>query len=274
MQQYRPRGFNILPTAVKNILIINGLFFLATFSLGSTFGIDLSNSMGLHYVGSDQFKPFQFITHLFMHGNFMHIFSNMFALWMFGSVLENTWGTKRFLIFYFVTGLGAALIHSSVLGIEFYMINDALEAYRQSPSVETFSLFMKDRFPEFLTGDIQNFMYQWSNTPESASFQEESVQTLEAITRFKENIPTVGASGAVFGLLAGFGMMFPNTLIYLYFFFPIRAKYFVIGYAALELYAGFQDNPGDNVAHFAHLGGALVGYILVRVWKKDRKNFF
>ena len=231
---YRPGNFNELPVVVKNLLIINGLLFLATVSL-SNLGIDLVKIFGLHQFQSNDFRPHQLITHIFMHGNFTHWFFNMFALWMFGKILENIWGEKRFLIYYMITGIGAALIH---LLISQYQI-----------------ISISNQIPELVSIAIEG-----KYNP--------SIPLSKKLTQLIIT-PTVGASGAVFGLLLAFGMLFPNALLYLYFAIPIKAKYFVIGYGILELYAGISNNPADNVAHFAHLGGMIFGYILIKYWKKN-----
>ena len=208
---YRPGNFNELPVVVKNLLIINGLLFLATVSL-SNLGIDLVKIFGLHQFQSNDFRPHQLITHIFMHGSFTHLFFNMFALWMFGKILENIWGEKRFLIYYMITGIGAAFIH---LLISQYQI-----------------ISISNQIPELVSIAIEG-----KYNP--------SIPLSKKLTQLIIT-PTVGASGAVFGLLLAFGMLFPNALLYLYFAIPIKAKYFVIGYGILELYAGISNNPADN----------------------------
>jgi len=231
---YRPSNFSELPEVVKNLLIINGLFFLATISLNK-FGLDLVKIFGLHQFQSPDFRPHQIISHLFMHGDFTHLFFNMFALWMFGKILENVWGAKRFLTFYIVTGIGAAFVH---LLISQYQI---LSISNQIP--EMVSLAIEGRYNP-------------------------SIPISKKLTQLIIT-PTVGASGAVFGLLLAFGMLFPNTLLYIYFAIPIKAKYFVLAYGILELYSGISNNPADNVAHFAHLGGMIFGYFLIKYWRKN-----
>ena len=235
---YRPGNFSELPEVVKNLLILNGLFFLATVSL-SNLGIDLVKILGLHQFQSPDFRPHQLITHLFMHGNFTHLFFNMFALWMFGKILENVWGSKRFLIYYMITGIGAASIH---LLISQYQI-----------------ISISNQIPEMV-----NLAIEGRYNP--------SIPISKKLTQLIIT-PTVGASGAVFGLLLAFGMLFPNALLYLYFAIPIKAKYFVIGYGLIELYAGISNNPADNVAHFAHLGGMIFGFFLIKYWKNDMTTF-
>ena len=236
---YRPTSFRELPEIIKNLLIINGLLFLATISLES-YGIDLTQLLGLHQFQSEDFMPHQLITHFFMHGNFTHLFFNMFALWMFGKILENVWGAKRFLIYYMTTALGAAALHLAVSQYQIYELSNEV------PNLIELA---------------KKGLYNPSN--------ENSLRLTQLVTT-----PTVGASGAVFGILLAFGMLFPNTLLYIYFAIPIKAKYFVMIYGALELYLGLSNNPADNVAHFAHLGGMLFGYILLKYWQKNHTQFY
>ncbi len=243
----RPTSFRLLPDVIKNLLIINGLFFLATFVLGSSFGVDLVSTLGLYLPGSPNFQPYQLITHMFMHGGFSHILLNMFALWMFGYALENFWGPKRFLIYYLVTGLGAAALHLGINYWEASSLYSELMAQGYSPTD------LREGIQYFI--DTRRGYSNWS--PEMEQYV------------LKYGTPTVGASGAVFGILLAFGMMFPNTYIYLYFAIPVKAKYFVMGYAAIELWSGIQNDPDSNVAHFAHLGGMLFGYLLLRYWRKN-----
>ena len=273
-QQYRPRGFRMLPPVVKNLLIINVLFFLATIALSKN--IDLTDILGLHYFASEKFKPFQLITYMFMHGGFSHVFFNMFALWMFGYVLENVWGPKRFLIYFLVTGIGAALIHYII----FYLFDaspvlSAINNFTADPSIENLRTFLDN--PEYfrrISYDIQNNYEVFVQKYNSLIYTDQG-QALQLGINFVEqyridflNAPVViGASGAVFGILLAFGMMFPNSLIYIYFAIPIKAKYFVMIYGAIELYLGFSDST-SNVAHFAHLGGMIFGFFLIKYWKK------
>lgn len=243
-QNYRPGGFSILPPVVKNLLIINGLFFMATLVLQQ---YNLVHLLGLHPLESPLFKPYQLITHFFMHGGWAHILFNMFALWMFGNGLENYWGPKKFLFYYLFTGLGAAALH---LGVLEYQLHSVMAGMTQ----EQISTVMQEGANLLMTG---------------RNFVDPQLSELNLLL----NVPTVGASGAVFGVLLAFGMTFPNTIIYLYFAIPIKAKYFVMLYGGLELYLGIANNPGDNVAHFAHLGGMLFGYFLIRYWNKNRYRY-
>lgn len=273
MEQYRPTGFRILPPVVKNLLIINGLFFLATIASQSAFRIDLTDTLGMHYFGSEKFRPYQIITYMFMHGGFGHIFFNMFAVWMFGNVLENYWGPKRFLSYYMITGIGAILIQMLVMYIGISSVQHIIEAYISNPSPGNFENILTDHFKGYYNPEVVNsFLVNFSDKPNDAFLAQQSVNILNSLLKFKMDIPTVGASGAIFGILLAFGMLFPNSLIYVYFAIPIKAKWFVIIYGAIELYSGIANNPGDNVAHFAHLGGMLFGIILILYWKKRFKG--
>ncbi|MBE6338177.1 MAG: rhomboid family intramembrane serine protease [Lentimicrobiaceae bacterium] len=224
MSDFRPSGFSVLPTVVKNLVIINVLFFLATIAAETVLRIDLSDYLGLHYIGASDFQPYQLVTYMFMHGSFGHLFFNMFALWMFGNTLERIWGPNRFLLFYFVCGIGAGLAQELV------------------------------QYIQYLT-TLQGY----DNVRIAANH-------IIPMSEYLNMLTTVGASGAVYGILLAFGMMFPNSTIYIYFAIPLKAKWFVLIYGVIELFAGFTSV--DNVAHFAHVGGMLFGLILILYWKK------
>jgi membrane associated rhomboid family serine protease len=247
-QQFRPNTFNVLPPVVKNLLIINGLFFLGTLVLEGRFGLNLTGILGLHWWNSELFRPYQLGTHIFMHGSFGHLFSNMFALWMFGSILENVWGGKKFLVYYLITALGAAIIHNLSLSFDIYNFSQSLDP-------ETVELVKRQG------GQLLREHKNYSDA-------------LLGRLNIAMNGPTVGASGAVFGVLLAFGMLFPNNDIYLFFAIPVKAKYFVAMYGIFELYQGISNNPGDNIAHFAHLGGMLFGYFLIKYWNRNTGNRF
>jgi membrane associated rhomboid family serine protease len=237
---YRPSGFGYLPPVTKNIIIINVLLFILTNLLQQTQQIDLNQHLGLHYHLAPDFKPHQFITYLFMHGSISHIFFNMFGVFIFGQVLEHTWGPKRFIIFYILTGLGAALTQ--------YIIN-------HFSITETLSVINDQIASPMLSA-------------------EDKSELIQLKYNYLNNNIIIGASGSLFGLLGAFGMLFPNRLLYLYFFIPVKAKWLVIAYGLIELFSGLSNNPGDNVAHFAHLGGLAVGFIIVLIWRKDRNHFY
>jgi len=276
MSNHRLSDFSILPAVVKNLLIINGLCFLAYVVLANRGIINLNETLGLYYPESKFFKPYQLITHVFMHGSFMHLFFNMFSLWMFGNVLENYWGPKRFFIYYFVTAFGSAALHIGVNAFEVMQIKQAIAGYISSPGYDAFLALQEKIDPTLIDNDyFQSFMREWQTQKENPQLIQGSIELTDAMVQRKVNVPTVGASGAVFGLLLAFGMLFPNTqLIMLFFPFPIKAKYFVMIYGALELYQGVANNPTDHVAHFAHLGGMLFGFILIKIWNKTDRNTF
>lgn len=274
MNNYRPQGFSVLPTIVKNLLIINGLFFLMTIVIQNTIHKDLTDWLALYYPGASEFKAYQFATHLFMHGNFMHLFSNMFALWMFGSALENIWGPKKFLTYYIITGLGAAVLHTLVIYVEMSSLQSAANQFFSDPTNKSFEYFVLNSVPQQYQPIFVELMNSWNSNPASIELQQNAIGFANELIQVKQSVPTVGASGAVFGVLLAFGMMFPNSMIYVFFFLPMKAKYFVMLYGIFELYSGIQNNPSDNVAHFAHLGGMLFGFILIKYWRKKTNRWY
>lgn len=246
MSEFRYTRPNNFPPIVKNLIIINALVYLAQILFDKQFGVSEKLMLWpvipeqLHqillqdgsYGPGDGFKPYQIVTHMFAHspGSPFHIIFNMFGLWMFGKILENVWGAKRFLFFYLACGVGAAALH---LGIQYFRSEQLLEAVQARDMV--------------------------------------SVQNLGAALS-----PALGASGAVMGIFAGFALLFPNTELFIMFIpFPVKAKWAVLGLAAIDLFGGVASVSGDNIAHFAHLGGALTGLIIVLVWNKtNRKTLY
>ncbi|HTN18206.1 MAG TPA: rhomboid family intramembrane serine protease [Chitinophagaceae bacterium] len=285
MTEFRPQRFQVLPTVVKNLIIINAIMLLLD-SVMEKYGINLADYLGLHYWTSSYFKPWQIVTHMFMHGNIGHLFFNMFALWMFGNVIENIWGPKRFLIFYFVCGIGAALCHLTVLGFEFGAIEKAFTLYQQSPTVDHFERFIVQHISNPGRYGFTDLLHKWQASPGDTMLRNQSTLFIQQYLHGGYDISThssfygimdeatVGASGAVFGVLFAFGYLFPNTELYIYFLFPLKAKYFVALYAIVELFSGIQNSAGDNVAHFAHLGGMLFAFLLLRYWQKNNKSSF
>ena len=276
-QQYRPAGFRLLPPVVKNLLIINGLAFVSQILLQSSFGIDLADHLGLHYFASQAFRPWQFITYMFLHGSFGHLFFNMFALWMFGYALENIWGPRRFLIYYFITGIGAGLIHYFVIFLDINPIVVSINHFISNPSAASLIDFIQSH--QFRVSEYSGIIYQefkgfedtyniLLNNPGDRQALQAAVNFMVDYREYIMSSPNViGASGAVFGILLAFGMLFPNTLIYIYLLFPIKAKYFVIVYGLAELIFGIT-GQGGNIAHFAHLGGMIFGFFLIKYWKR------
>ncbi len=220
-----PGFFSSLPPVVKNLVILNGIMLIITFITGNF----MYEKFALFYFESPLFKPYQLLTHMFMHGSFFHLFFNMYALVIFGIVLEQVWGSQKFFLYYLVTGIGAALLHSLVIYIEVSQLKEAYEA-----------------------GNIM------------------AINSIEIINR----TPTVGASGAVYGVLLAYGMLFPNNVLQL--IFPpiaLKAKWFVVIFGAIELFLGIS-RTGSNIAHFAHLGGMIFGYLLILYWKKKNRMYF
>ncbi len=278
MSDLRPSSFDRFPMVVKNLLIINGLMYLATMVLQNTFSIDLANYLGLFFFTSEYFKPHQIISHMFMHGSLMHIFSNMFALWMFGSILENVWGPKRFLIFYLICGLGGAITHMAFTAYQIHLVQGEINLFFESVTIDNFKMLLEGHRGLLYDSDYINqantLLNTWSQNPSDSAMILQAKILAQKLTSMEANIPVVGASGAVFGVLLAFGMLFPNTYLYLMFPpIPIKAKYFVIFYGAFELYAGVSGTQ-EGVAHFAHLGGMLFGFIMIKYWNKTRKDFF
>jgi len=242
------KGFFGMPPVVKNLIFINIIMLLAYYTVGSVFDIDLNRMLGLYFPKSEQFKPIQIITHMFMHSGILHLFFNMFALYMFGTVLEQVWGPKRFLIFYFVCGLGAALTHESVIAFQYSHLAHSL-------SPENLQLVLNEGTAYFNQGKV---------------FTDPGMENLQILL----NTPTVGASGAIFGVLLAFGVLFPNTqLMFIFPPIPIKAKYFVMIYGGIELFMAITQ-PGANIAHAAHLGGMLFGYLLIRYWRKTTNTLY
>lgn len=265
MQPLRNSMLGNLPPTIKNLLIINVLVFAAEFVLEKV-GINLTQYIALYNIQSEYFRPFQFVTHMFMHGNITHIFFNMFALVMFGRMLEMVWGPKRFLIFYFVTGIGAAALHSFVNYLTLANLQTDVTAFANTPSPDLLLAFVGDHLPQAKQG-LSEFISNYSVNPTDQGYINQAIEYVNQIYILNLNIPTVGASGAVFGVLLAFGMLFPNTQLQLLFPpIPIKAKYFVIIYGLIELFAVVIQRPGDNVAHFAHLGGMIFGYLLIHYW--------
>jgi rhomboid-like protein len=235
-------GFPPFTPVVKNLIIFNFLVWAAQSFISPRVTAGIENLFALHSTYSALFRPWQLFTYMFLHSPFgsslgiMHILFNMLGLWMFGTALEMQFGQRRFLFFYFVSGVGAAVIYLTYMHFQLHSVADELNLLLQSDSPQQ-GLAMRD---------------------------------YETI-----NAAMLGASGAIFGILAAFAYLFPNTYLYLYFFLPIKTKWAVIAYLAIELYLTIKNTAGDNVAHVAHLGGALVGFAIVYIWNKtDRKHFY
>lgn len=256
--------FNITPT-VRNLLILNVLIYFIQ-SLSPL----VENLFALYPFTGPSFKPHQFITYMFLHGNVGHLFSNMLGLFFFGPLLEqHVLGSKRFLIFYFVTGIGAGFLYTVINLYEMYELKQAVDLYSQYPSPEAFLDFLTRFAPDIKRSSL-DFLNSFEEQPKNLSYINDSVAFVKNTVNTRLNIPMVGASGAIFGIIAAFGLIFPNMEMMLLFFpIPIKAKYFVTFYALYELYAGMNIQD-SGVAHFAHLGGMIFAYILLKIWKIRR----
>lgn len=244
MSQFQMRRFETVPPVLKNIIMANVVVFIAQ-QVFPWF----DRVFALHFYESPFFKPWQVITHIFMHGSIGHLFFNMLALWMFGSILENLWGPKRFLSFYFFCGLAAAVLHTVVMAIQYYKAVNLIDLNLLAQ--------MKLDIKEASAG----MMVSYNN------------YNIDKVGLFLQQI-TLGASGAIYGVMGAFAYLFPNSILNIYFVIPVKAKYAIIGLLALEFVLGTASIAGDNVAHFAHLGGALFGLFLVYFWNKTNKKTF
>lgn len=231
---------NRIPPVTKNLLMVNILVW-AVSALFPGVGASLDTRLSLHYVESPDFNAIQLFTYMFLHSGFTHLFFNMFALWMFGSVIEHALGSKRFLLYYLSCGIGAALIQEGVFAIML---------------IKYHNMFPPEEFENIVRIGCR-YMHN------SQTFADPTLAAINSLV----NSPTVGASGAVYGILLAFGMLFPNQPIYLMFIpIPIKAKWMVLGYGALELFFGIS-GTASGVAHWAHLGGMIFGVFMILYWK-------
>jgi membrane associated rhomboid family serine protease len=240
--KFRPVGNGVdMKSATMNLIVINFIFFLATF-LAKGKGVDLYAVLALHHPLSPDFHWWQFVTCMFMHGDFFHIIFNMLGLFFFGRMLENVWGMKRFLIYYFVCGLGASAVY---IGWETWDAVRMLNNFSDGHGWDT----------------LMNMTDDTSRIGESTGIYDLIFGTM------------VGASGAVYGLLMGAALLFPNTTVYVYGAIPVKLKWLALIFGAIALYSGYNPS-GDHVAHFAHLGGMIFGFILVQIYKRNRNTFY
>ena len=260
--------FNLTPT-VRNLLFLN----IIVFFLQYQFGERVTAFGSLYPVGSVYFHAWQFVTYMFLHGGLGHIFFNMFALITFGPLLEQRWGGNRFLAYWLICGVGAGALYEGVRGYELNQMNQARQEFRQSPSGGDFADFFRTYYPE--GQGYESVALAMQRHPDDQGLIASANATIDTIYNQTFNSPMLGASGAIFGLLLAFGYLFPNTELFLLFPpIPIKAKYLVIGYGLFELYSGVHRTPGDNVAHYAHLGGMLIGFIVLKFWERNSASFY
>jgi membrane associated rhomboid family serine protease len=263
--------FRFTPT-VRVLLIIN----VAVYFLQSQFGAITTVLGALYPLGSVYFKPWQFVTYMFMHGSIGHLISNMLGLVFIGASLEDVWGPKRFLTYWLICGIGAGVLYEGVRYYELHEMNVDRMAFHQEPSGIGFADYFRDYLPN--AGEsYQQVAAQLQRTPNDPKLVSMATETVDAIYDQSLNSPIagmLGASGALFGVLFAFGYLFPqNTLIIFPIPIPIKAWLFVLLYTAYELYQGIHPVPGDNVAHFAHLGGMLIGFIVLKIWQRNGTHY-
>lgn len=256
---------------VKNILIIN----IALFAIPSIVNLPINEWFALYPVISDNFKIYQFFTYMWLHGDLRHIFWNMIMVYFLGPLLEQVWGSKRFTIFYIVCGIGAGILYGGADYLDKNAIRNDAEVYLESPSPEAFQQFiienkgkMSVRYRSYMT----ELLEAYEKNPQYLG------DTIEAVSNFFNQYVNfssmVGASGALYGLLFAFAYLFPNTEFYIYFLFPVKAKYLAFVAAMISIYSEFNRTPGDNVAHLAHLGGMVIAFILLKFWQDSTKRFY
>ncbi len=259
--------FNLTPV-VRVLLLLN----VAVLLLQNA-GYFPSESFALHGFTSSLFRPWQVVTYMFMHGGWSHLISNSLSLLFFGAMLEQRWGGQRFVLFYVVCGVGAGLLYNGIRGWETQQMQQAASAFTAAPSDIGF-----DRFTEKYAGGGYEYEAVTKALKADPTNTEISTAAVRVVTEIASYLVTyssmLGASGAVFGILFAFGYLFPNTEIYLYFAIPVKAKYLVFVYGAYELYSGVQRASGDNVAHFAHLSGMLIAFLLLKYWEKRHPGFY
>jgi membrane associated rhomboid family serine protease len=275
MERIEPRRWDNMPVVVKNLIIINALVFLAIFAFDRAFNIDLYSLLGLHYPGSAAWEPWQLLTFQFMHSNtdLWHIGLNMLSLWMFGAVLENIWGAKRFLAFYMTCGVGAAIAFLGVAYLRYHGLGEAIDAFAAAPSVENLKLLAQGNFykiarmsdlQDVLLGEYDRVNKMTPGIDRGLYLKEVASQSQNLYKRLINNILVVGASGGVAGVVTAFALFFPKSKLYLYLIIPVQARFIIIGYAAYELFNAIWGGS-SGIAHEAHLGGMLTGLIFVLV---------
>ena len=264
--------FNLTPT-VRNLLIANIILLVISTSLQQ---IPLVAYGALFPLSSQLFQPWQFITYMFLHAGWGHLIGNMFGLISFGPLLEQRWGGQRFLLFWLICGFGAGVLYEGVRTFELRPLTELQQNITRNPTGGEFAeLVSTAENGGLYAADDMALAGALERSPNDPVLRDEVVARSQEIYQMVLASPMLGASGALFGILFAFAYLFPNTELMLLFFpFPIKAKYFVFLYAAYELYAGVHRTPGDNVAHFAHLGGLLIGFIVLRFWERGRERFY
>lgn len=263
--------FRLTPV-VKNLLIINVVVFLLQTLVG---GLNFTGILSLWKIGSDNFAPYQFFTYMFAHGGFGHILFNMLGLVFLGPLLEQFWGPKKFVTFYLITGIGAGLLYSGIEYVRMNKLETQVEEYVMNPTPDNLNVFV-DKNSNYFGPSIYDFISEFSKQPDNSAYVNESKAIVKNLYDKAFNYGSMlGASGAIYGILMAFGMLFPNTELMLLFPpIPVKAKYLVLVLGGIALYSGLSRNPGDNVAHFAHLGGMIFAFIMIKYWQSQRNKFY
>jgi rhomboid family protein len=261
--------FARLTPMVKNLLLIT----VAAYLIPSILGWNNVNAyLGLWHISSPNFQPYQFFTYMFAHGGFMHLLFNMLGLIFLAPLLEQFWGPKKFLTFYLITGIGAGVFYEGVKYAQTIPMKNKMEEYIANPNSDDFAVYMAKYAPQHYDGLYDFIEYYSENEKEG---RQQSISYVQQVYSLVINVPMVGASGAIYGILMAFGMLFPNTQLMLLFPpIPIKAKYFVLILGGIAIYSQFMNSSGDNVAHLAHLGGMFFAFIMIKIWGRDRQNFY
>jgi len=261
--------FARLTPMVRNLLLITVAAYLIPYILRWD---QINAFLGLWHISSPNFQPYQFFTYMFAHGGFWHLFGNMLGLIFLAPLLEQFWGPKKFLAFYLITGIGAGVFYEGIKYAQTIPMKHKMEEYIANPNPDDFAVYMSKYAPQYYNS-IYDFIEYYSEHENEGRGQ--SISYVEQVYDAVINIPMVGASGAIYGILMAFGMLFPNTQLMLLFPpIPIKAKYFVLILGGYAIYSEFSNSSGDSVAHLAHLGGMFFAFIMIRVWSKDRRNFY
>lgn len=265
-------GNNRLPPILKSIIIINVACWLLEKLLTSFSDLNPFHSLALYNWESENFKPWQLFSYMFLHDqvDIFHLALNMFGIWVFGSLLEQYWGSRRFLFYYLSTGIGAGVIYLIFMSWQVTPMLTSAEYYMQNPGYEAFEQFVSLNLPGSYDNEgINNFLQLWYNNRQNPTLISESVDMVQKICDHRLNTPMVGASGALFGIMLAFAMLFPNLSLFIFLIpIPVKAKYVVLAYGIFEILATLKNDLNDNIAHVAHLGGMIVGFLLVIYWKK------
>ena len=278
-----------LTPVVKNLLVINIVVFILQKLLGNLYFTEL---VSLWPIGSENWKPYQFFSYMFAHGDFGHILFNMIGLIFLGPMLEHFWGPKRFLTFYLVTGIGAGVLYGGIEYVKNKRVERAADQFVSQPTPQKYLEFVNDflDFRESKSGIPYDALFRrgysqqgvldladkYEGNPENDFLEQQAIQVVKDKNWLEQNLGLMlGASGAIYGILMAFGLLFPNTELMLIFPpIPVKAKYLVLVLGGIALYSGFSSNPEDNTAHFAHLGGMIFAFIMIKIWQQGRDRFY